>query len=161
MATGHLGMCTIHAESVEAIINRLLSAPMNIPRALVAMTNIFIVMDRMEVNGKPARRAKDVTEMKGLNLQNNELGLEKIFLYDQKLDSFAYQGHSGLLEKNRQKAGLSEVDLQRELLARKTVLEWMVNQGIRKYKDVTNVIRDYYNNPTRVFQKARIEMKNQ
>jgi flagellar protein FlaI len=159
MATGHLGMCTIHAESVEAVINRLLSAPMNIPRALVAMTNVFIVMDRLEVNGKPARRAQVVTEMKGLNLQNNELEIERIFSYDQKSDNFVYQGHSGLVEKNRQKAGISEADLQRELLARKTVLDWMVNQGIRKYKDVTNVIRDYYINPTRVVQKARIEMK--
>ena len=70
MATGHLGMCTFHAESVDAAINRLESEPMNIPKALIAMTNVIMVMARTEVNGKPVRRASVTTEIKELQRHN-------------------------------------------------------------------------------------------
>lgn len=66
---------------------------------------------------------------------------------------------SGFLNKNAKKLGLNEADLQRELMFRKMVLEWMVRQGIRKQSDVANVIREFYANPSRVIQKARVGMK--
>jgi len=64
-----------------------------------------------------------------------------------------------LLEKKAKKLGLTEADLYRELMSRKIVLEWMAQIGIRKYSDVANVIREYYANPNRVFQKARMGMQ--
>ncbi len=57
MATGHLGMSTIHAESVEAAINRLESEPMNVPRSFLSMIDVVMIQGRTEINGKPARRA--------------------------------------------------------------------------------------------------------
>jgi flagellar protein FlaI len=63
MATGHLGMCTLHAESVEAVINRLESEPMNIPKPLIAMTNVIMIMARTEMDGRPARRASTTAEV--------------------------------------------------------------------------------------------------
>jgi flagellar protein FlaI len=57
------------------------------------------------------------------------------------------------------KIGLSEEELKRELKYRKTVLEWMVQKGIRHHRDVANVIREYYANPNRIFQKARVGLK--
>jgi len=57
------------------------------------------------------------------------------------------------------KMGLIEKDVERELKYRKTVLEWMVQQGIRHHVDVANVIREYYANPTRVFQRTRVGLK--
>jgi len=38
-------------------------------------------------------------------------------------------------------------------------LEWMVHNGIRRHTDVANVIREYYANPKRVYQKARVGLK--
>jgi len=35
----------------------------------------------------------------------------------------------------------------------------MVKKGIRRHTEVANIIREYYANPARVFQKARIELK--
>jgi flagellar protein FlaI len=159
MATGHLGMCTIHAESVEAVINRLQSEPMNIPKSLIAMTNVILVMERNEVNGKPARRVSCATEVKGFETKTNEILTEEVFRWNPKFDKFAFLGHSTLLDKQIKKMGLVEEDLQRELNYRKTVLEWMVQQGIRRHGDVAKVIREYYTNPNRVIQKARVGLK--
>ena len=159
MATGHLGMCTIHAESADAVINRLESEPMNIPRPLVAMTNVILVMERTEINGKPARRVKVATEIKELEAKTKEILTEEVFHWNPKFDRFTFSGHSSLLEKQMQKLGLTDEDVKRELQYRKTVLEWMVQQGIRSHGDVAKVIREYYANPARVFQKARVGLK--
>jgi flagellar protein FlaI len=158
MATGHLGMCTFHAESVDAAINRLESEPMNIPKALIAMTNVIMVMTRTEVNGKPARRASVITEIKDLT-KTHELQTEEVFNWNPKFDKFSFSGHSNLLEKRMEKMGLTEEDIARELKSRQVVLEWMVQQGIRSYGEVAQVIREYYTNPNRVFQKAKVGLK--
>ncbi|MEM2412555.1 MAG: type II/IV secretion system ATPase subunit, partial [Candidatus Bathyarchaeia archaeon] len=159
MATGHLGMCTIHAESVEAVINRLESEPMNIPKPLIAMIDLIMVMTRTEVEGKPARRTLTATEVLGLNPKTGEIMTEEVFRWKAKKDEFEFLGHSSLLEEHMKKMDLSEEDVRKELQRRKTVLEWMVKKGIRRYTEVANVIREYYANPTRVFKKARMELK--
>jgi len=159
MATGHLGMCTIHAESVEAAMNRLESEPMNIPKPLVAMTNVILVMNRTEVDGRPARRINATTEVLGFSSENNSIRTEEICNWNPKFDKFSSLKKSILLERHMTKVGTSEEDLKRELYRRQTVLDWMVHEGIRRHTDVANVIREYYANPERVFQKARVGLK--
>jgi hypothetical protein len=55
--------------------------------------------------------------------------------------------------------GLDPEQINREIRYRKAVLEWMVQQGIRRHSDVAQVIREYYANPNRVFQKAKVGLK--
>jgi flagellar protein FlaI len=159
MATGHLGMSTIHAESVEAIINRLESEPMNIPKPLIAMADVMMVMTRTEKEGKPVRRIGTVTEIVGLDQQTKNILTEEVFKWNPKEDKFVFAGHSALLERLMKKVGVDEEAVRRELMSRRTVLEWMAQKGIRRYIDVANVIREYYANSNRVFQKARLGLK--
>jgi flagellar protein FlaI len=159
MATGHLGMSTIHAESVEAVIGRLESEPMNIPKPLIAMTNVIMVMTRTEIEGKPARRASTTTEVLNLDQERKNILTEEVFHWNQRQDTFIFSGHSAILEKHMKKLDVDEENIRRELLRRKIVLEWMVHEGIRRYTDVANVIREYYTNSNRVFQKARMGLK--
>ena len=159
MATGHLGMCTLHAESVEAAINRLESEPMNIPKTLIAMTNVIMVMGRTEIDGRPARRVNTATEVLGLNPEKTSIRTEEIFNWNLRFDKFVSSGKSALLEKQVNKLGISEEEIKRELNRRQAVLEWMARVGIRRYTDVANIIREYYASPERVFQKARVGIK--
>ncbi|MDW8039842.1 MAG: type II/IV secretion system ATPase subunit [Nitrososphaerota archaeon] len=159
MATGHLGMCTIHAESVEAVINRLESEPMNIPKPLIAMIDLIMVMARTEIEGKPARRTLTATEVVGLDAKTGTIMREEVFRWKPRNDKFEFLGHSSLLEEHMKKLDLKEDDVKQELHRRKTVLEWLVKKGIRRYTEVANVIREYYANPARVFQRARMGLK--
>jgi flagellar protein FlaI len=159
MATGHLGMCTLHAESVEAVINRLESEPMNIPKPLIATTNAIMVMARTEIGGRPARRASATAEVVGLDPDKSKIQTEEVFAWNPKLDTFSFAGHSTILEKHMKKLGTTEEGVKRELNRRQTVLNWMTRNRIRRYTEVANVIREYYSNPDRVFQKARVGMK--
>ncbi len=156
MATGHLGMGTIHGESASSVIHRLESEPMNIPRPLLTMIDAITVQLRTEVNGKPARRTRTVTEIVGLDPKSRELLTNEVYRWDARHDTFEYSGHSHILEEKMNRMGLNEKEVLEELNRRKTVLDWMVKKGIRKYIDVVSVIREYYADPTRVYRKARL-----
>lgn len=123
------------------------------------MTNAILVMERTEVKGKPARRVSIASEVKGIDTETDEIMTEEVFRWNPQFDNFTSSSKSALLEKHMKKQGLTEEDIQRELRARKTVLEWMVKQGIRHHRDVAKIIREYYANPNRVFQKARVGFK--
>jgi flagellar protein FlaI len=159
MATGHLGMSTIHAESVEATINRLESEPMNIPKPLIAMTSVIMVMTRTEIDGRPARRASTTAEVVELNPQKSDISTKEVFSWNPKFDKFSSLGNSVLLERHINKLGINQEDVRRELNRRQMVLDWATREGIRRYTDVANIIREYYANPERIFQKARVGLK--
>jgi flagellar protein FlaI len=159
MATGHLGMCTIHAESVESVINRLESEPMNIPRTLIAMSDVIMAMGRTEIDGKPTRRTNTIAEVEGINQKTKAVKTDEVFHWQQKEDTFVFCGRSNFLEEHMKKTGISQSEISSELRRRKIVLEWIVQKGIRRHMDVANVIREYYANPNRVFQKARVGLK--
>lgn len=159
MATGHLGMSTLHAESVEAVMNRLESEPMNIPKSLIAMIDVVMVVVRIEKEGKPARRATTTTEVLELDQETKRIPTEEVFSWSPREDKFFFSGYSSLLERQMKKLGVTKGKVKRELNRRKIVLEWMVHKDIRRHTDVANVIREYYANPKRVYQKARVGLK--
>ncbi len=156
MATGHLGMATMHAESVSAAIHRLESKPMNIPRPLISELDIITVQARLEKDGKPIRRTLTVTEVVGLDPRTNEIITNEIFKYDPKTDSYRYLGRSYILEKTAKEIGKPMGEVKRDIEMRKTVLEWMARNGIRSFKDVTAVIRDFEANPEEVYKMAKV-----
>ncbi len=158
MATGHLGMGTIHGESVSSVIHRLGSEPMNIPRPLLTMIDAVTVQLRTEVDGKPARKTHTVTEIVGLDPRTQELLTNEVYRWDAKHDVFMYSGRSNILEEKMKRLGLSKDEVRQELHRRKTVLDWMAKKGIRRYTDVVTVIREYYINPARVYRRARLGM---
>ena len=156
MATGHLGMGTIHGESASSVIHRLGSEPMNIPKPLLTMIDAIAVQLRTEVDGKPTRRTRSVTEIVGLDPKTKELITNEVYRWDARSDTFEYSGYSHILEEKMKRKGLNEDEVRKELHKRSTVLEWMVKNGVRKYPDVVSVIREYYADPNRVFRKARL-----
>jgi flagellar protein FlaI len=156
MATGHLGMCTIHAESVDSAIHRLEAPPMNIPRSLLGMIDIILVQGRNEIQNKPARRALSITEMVGSDPKTKDLLTNEVYRWNSGNDFFQYLGRSYVLERIMKKLNATAQDVQSELQRRRMVLEWMAKNKIRKYTDVAGVIREYYADPMRVYHKARV-----
>lgn len=159
MATGHLGMSTIHAESVEAVISRLESEPMNIPKSLIAMTDVIMVMSRTEIEGKPARRASITAEITDFDTNNKNIKTLELFKWNSRGDTFAFSGHSALLRELLKKLSVEEETIKNELNARKLTLEWMVSKGIHHHADVANVIREYWIDPKRILQKVRVGLR--
>ncbi len=156
MATGHGGLSSTHADSVTATIHRLESEPMNIPPTLIMTLDVIAMQGRVRVGERTTRRMTHVAELVRIDPVSKEILINDVFKWDPKLDRFAYSGRSYVLEKITDRFGISADFIRKELERRRTVLEWMAKAGIRRYTDVSNVIRDYYSDPVRVYEKARL-----
>jgi len=129
---------------------------MNIPRQLLTMIDAMMVQARIEIEGKPVRRALTVAEVLGLQPKSKDILTNEVYRWDPRSDTFASVTRSSILEKVRKKNGLTKEEVEQDVLRKKTVLEWMVKNNIRRHTDVANVIREYYADPTRVYRKARM-----
>ncbi|MGI0068844.1 MAG: type II/IV secretion system ATPase subunit, partial [Nitrosopumilaceae archaeon] len=68
MATGHGGLCTMHADSLESAVKRLQQKPMDIPPAYISLMNCALVVKRVkESSGQSGRRVMTVSEITGAN----------------------------------------------------------------------------------------------
>ncbi len=154
VSTGHLGMSTVHAESVESAVYRLESPPMNIPRTLIAGIDIILVQKRVEVKGKPARKTVAASEIVGLDPRSGEILTNEVYRWNAIDGTFDYTGRSYILEKVAEKTGLSIDEAEQELKNRAKVIRWMTKKNIRNYKDVSDIIRSYLENPQRILAEA-------
>jgi flagellar protein FlaI len=147
MATGHGGLATLHAESVESTIRRLESEPMNIPRSLITTLDAIVVIRRMRVKDRSVRRILSATEITGLDTQTKELLIKQVFVWAPKTDSHTFRRRSHLLDKIVEEHGLSYDDVEDELKNRRDVIEWMCENNLHDFKDVVDVIQSYYTDP--------------
>ena len=156
MATGHGGLSSIHGDSVLAAVRRLESAPLNIPRTLLPTLNLIGIQARLRIGDRPVRRLVHLAEVLGLDPSSGELDINDVFRWDPRTDTFTYSGRSHTIERLAERSGQPLDRVQEEIRHRRTVLEYMAKRGIHRYKDVGSQIRDYYSDPEKVYERARL-----
>jgi len=156
MATGHLGITTVHAEHVQGVLHRLTTKPMNIPKTQVENLNAISIVRRLVVNNISLRRTISVSEMVGWDKQKDDFKIQDIFLWDAQKDIYIKQGRSPLLDRIAAQWGYAPEEIDQELKMRQTILEYMVRKHIRSYEDVSKLILDYFSNPELVYRKAKV-----
>jgi len=155
ISTGHLGMSTIHGESVDAVVYRLESEPMNIPRTLIAGIDVITVQKRVQGYGKPSRRLVSTAEIVGLDPRSREILTNEVFQWNAETDGFDFTGRSYLVERISEKNGISLEEANKEINRRKVLLESLAKHGIRDYVTVSNMVRRYYENPEEAYREAQ------
>jgi flagellar protein FlaI len=154
VSTGHLGMSTIHAESVESAVYRLESAPMNIPRTLIAGVDIILIQKKVDYNGKPVRRTVATAEIVGLDPRSSEILTNEVYKWNPAHDTFDFTGRSYIMERIAEKKGIAIEEAYEEIQRRTKVLEALQKHDVRNYKAVSDIIRGYYANPEEVLEEA-------
>jgi len=150
LATGHGGLCTMHAEDVETAIKRLTQPPMNIPASIITLMNCVIVVRHVQTpafleSGKKLSNRKfvQVSEVKDTNTIVNA------FDWNGSLDIFQEKiEESILLKRIARKLDIPLERLISEFEYRKKVLQNMVEHNIRDHKSVNKVLSKYYNDPS-------------
>lgn len=161
MATGHGGFSSIHADSVEATLTRLVSSPMDVPKALIANTLDLITLQlKLRINDKSIRRIIKIAEIAGLDEKTGEIKTHDIFKWNPNDDKHEYGGNSIVLEKIKEKTGVSDDNIAHELEKRRTALEWLVQNNIRGHKEVMTNILDFYSNSDRFYEKKRLVIED-
>ncbi len=150
MATGHGGLCTMHADSLESASKRLQQKPMDIPPAYLSLMNSAIVIRRVKNNatGQSSRKAVSVQEIKSADSFND------VFNWNPKSDEFDSKIKDSLmLKKISEQTGQDMDVIIEELNKRKIVLRYLTERGIRDYSKVSEFIGKYYRDPDALIQK--------
>ncbi len=157
ISTGHGGISTIHADSVLTAVKRMLSKPMDIPGMLLPLMSTLVMMSRVKIGEKYARRMINISEMVGFNEQSKTPQLNPLFEWTGELkDTFEMKGQSNVFKQIADTKHIPEEDVYSDMEKKQQILEWLLNKKIRAYKDVANIIRNYYYNPTEVYEMARL-----
>jgi len=154
--TGHAGLSTMHAENVHYAIRRLETRPMNVPRELIPMMNVFVEIARIERQGRIFRRIVGVYETLGLDPKTDDVRLNRVFKWDPVLDRIEFTGKSYLLERVSEMGIYIMGDVMEELRAREAILRRLAELDVRSFKDVARVIRDYYYRPESVKRRFMV-----
>jgi flagellar protein FlaI len=144
LATGHGGLCTMHADSLNSVIKRLTSPPMNVSKVYIPLMNNALHIQRVELP-----KAKD-----GLTFGRRVRTIWEIEDYDQyrevavwnpRSDTFeTWFENSFLLEKIAATKGVPKQDLLIELEKRREYLAELVENDIRDQEEVAERILAYY-----------------
>jgi len=149
LATGHGGLCTMHADDVETAIKRLTQPPMNIPPSIIPLMNCMIVVKHVR---KPiflesgrrlsSRKFVRIAEVEDVN------SIHDVFIWNSSTDIFENNiDESYLLEKIATELDVSLDVILEELRKREQILLEMVEHNIRDFRSVNRVLNRYYQNP--------------
>ncbi|QLG62874.1 type II/IV secretion system ATPase subunit [Halorarum salinum] len=156
MNTGHTTFSTMHADSIETVINRLENDPINVPRAMVQSLDVLSVQTLTRFDEGRVRRARTVGEIGGIDQRTGELDYSSSFAWDPESDSFR-SNESDLLAEIQDERGWSRAELLRELRNREAFLERLGERGVNDYRRFTALVNEYYADADRVMERLEAD----
>ncbi|MEM1760847.1 MAG: type II/IV secretion system ATPase subunit, partial [Desulfurococcaceae archaeon] len=159
MATGHGGLSTIHAETLDYAIKRLTSKPMNIPPTYMKLMNVFLHVSRIvtRVEKGVVKVNRRVTVIQEVDDYNKYITIAK---WLPASDTFEVDLSKSIhLKDIADKRGVDIEDIIEEIYRRTTVLSWMIYKDILDPWDVSRIIFNYYTDPVSVYEKARSDLE--
>lgn len=136
----------MHAENMDSAIKRLTQKPMDISPAYIPLMNIMLSVQRVHLiknnERKALRRIIDVNEIADYeDYRTTYKWSPAKDTYVQSLDK------SIMLSKISERTGITTEELIDEIERRRNMLHSMREKNIRSYKDVANMISEYYTKP--------------
>ena len=153
LATGHGGMCTMHAENLDSAVKRLTQKPMDISPAYIPLMNIVIPIQRVHLVKNNEKRAyrRVITVNEIADYEDYKTPCKWDPANDEHPMDFE---KSTLLTSIAERQGVTKKDLIEEIGRRKDVLHWMRERNIRSYKDVAAIVAEYYSRPKHIYSKV-------
>lgn len=153
IAVGHAALGTIHAGSMDELLARVESNPMNVPRSLLSNLDVVIFPMHIKKGERSMRRISNIVEILELDRDKGDLITNTTFKWAADIDEFHWQGRSFLFDKIRDTYGVSKDKLNEEFADRTDFLVWLQEQNIREYHAVTKMIQLYYRDKDAVLRK--------
>jgi flagellar protein FlaI len=147
IATGHASMATIHADSVDRLVDRLTTPPISLPANLIEALDMIIFIVRIKYGQTYVRRVNNIYEILGFDRDKGYPIVNEVFRWNASDDTFVWANPSNIIKKISQQYGITEQSLQKEIANRIRILEWMTEAKIEDYVDVSKVVKIYYSNP--------------
>lgn len=156
MASGHASLSTMHADSVETLIRRLETPPIELSPTLVNSLDCIAIATHALVGQHETRKIREVSEIININ-KDGTAAINTLLVWDPGKDRFYSSNQSKVFEKISARYGIPIEKLQREFLTRAKLLYKLSRQRVFGFEDIQKVINDYYKNPVAILTKYGIE----
>jgi len=156
MASGHSSFGTFHAGSVETLVRRLETPPINLSPSLIESLDVVCVMTHKKEKDKNIRRMKELVEIKSMSNDIGKVDQNIPFKWDPISDKIIQQTGLFLFEKINKRTGKPVQELNRELELRAMLLTAMANRKIQDFKQVNQIIKEYYLDKNKVLKEFGI-----
>jgi len=152
MASGHSSMSTIHADSLDTLIRRLQTPPINLSPTLVNSLDCVIIMAHALIGSNHTRRLREVVEVVNVEKDGTAL-INTPFTWNPAQDVFYFKKQSKVFEKISGRFGISVPALQEEFARRAKLLYTLLQRKIFGFDEVRKIINDYYRDPAGVLKE--------
>ncbi len=156
MASGHPSISTIHADSVDTVIKRLETPPIELPPTLLNVLDCVCIMTHAVVNKQETRKLKEIVEI--INVTAEGVALTNTpFVWQASDDQFYFKKNSKIFEKITQRYGITSEELALEFKRRSQLIYELFKRKIYDFDEVQKLIIEYYKKPTEVLRRFGIE----
>lgn len=157
MASGHPSFSTFHAASVDTVVKRLETPPINLSPSLVEALDVVCICVHIKDQDRNVRRLKEVDEIQEIEQALGKANYNAVFNWDPVKDVIKFNGKPSIFDKITKRTGMTNEQLMTEMKRRAAVLNAMVKQNIARFADFNKVINDYYKNPQAVLKRFNIK----
>jgi len=146
MNSGHTTFSTLHGGDVTMAIHRLENPPLDVPKATIETLDIVLCQGSMFRNKKQVRRCKEITEIVGMT-DKGELEVNTVYLYNFQKDAPSFSGTSQVYSSIAEKTGMNMSTMGEDIRKRTAVLQAMLDQDIRDYRDFARIVWLFLSRP--------------
>ncbi|MBN2880419.1 type II/IV secretion system ATPase subunit [Candidatus Woesearchaeota archaeon] len=156
MASGHSSIATIHADSVETVIKRLETPPIELSPTLLNVLDSMCIMTHAIVQNQETRKLREIVEV--VNVDPDGIALTNTpFMWNAQEDRFYFKKESKMFQKITERFGITRDELFNEFRRRAELLYKMYQQKIFSFSEVSDIINGYYKKPAEILKKFEIK----
>jgi len=157
MASGHPSFSTFHAASVDTVVKRLETPPINLSPSLVESLDVVCICIHVKDQNKNIRRLKEIDEILEVEQALGKANYNAVFEWDPVKDVISFNGKPKMFDRITKRSGMSHAEIMEELRKRALLLKIMAEKNIAAFEDFNKVINDYYKDPEGVIKRFNIK----
>jgi len=151
MASGHSSISTMHADSVDTLVKRLETPPIELSPTLLNTLDCVAIMSHALIGKRETRKLREIVEIVNVNEAGTTL-TNTPFAWNAKEDAFYFNQRSKVFEKISKRYGLSLEFLYKEFNIRAKLLYEMQKRKIYDFDQTQKIINQYHKNPEAVLK---------
>jgi archaeal flagellar protein FlaI len=158
MASGHSSISTMHADSVDTLIKRLETPPIELSPTLLNTLDCVAIMTHTMSSKVEARKLREIVEI--VNVTEDGTALTNTpFIWNARENSFYYKSESKIFEKICRRYGLTSDELNKEFEIRAKLLYELQKRKVHDFTQTQRIINEYHKNPKEILSTFGLEKK--
>ena len=145
MASGHSSISTMHSDSVDTLIKRLETPPIELSPSLLNTLDCVAIMTHALINKQEKRKLREVNEI--IKVDQNGVALTNTpFIWNPQDDTFYFKKDSIVFRKISKRYGISIEQLNQEFETRARLLYELQRRKIFDFHQTQKIINEYHKN---------------